>query len=192
MIVAGIDYSTSSPAITITDTSKPIGPGNMKHYALQGTVKRCGRFGTFLEIDRTPQQKGQQVWHKYNEIAQWAVTILLDNKVDKVEMEDYAMGAKGRITAIAENTGQLKWLMCKNKIPFDLHAPTAIKKAFTGKGKLPNGKEDMINKYRELTGVDLHVVIGDDNPYCCPIDDIADSFAIALMNKEVKCNKVTS
>ncbi len=54
MIVAGIDYSTSSPAITITDTSKPIGPGNMKHYALQGTVKRCGRFGTFLEIDRTP------------------------------------------------------------------------------------------------------------------------------------------
>lgn len=221
MIVAGIDYSTSSPAICITDTKKgPPVAGNVKWFSASTLAKRAGKYGNFAEIstinrynkkadgiDKQHQNYLRNVW-----LARWAVQILVDNKVECVLIEEYAMSATGNMTSIAENTGQLKVAMALAGIKWEAKSVTDIKKTFAGAGRTPKafkpaidfdkkvtsadlGKAWMVDTFIEKTGIDLALVMElhlQDNKesgkcrYAKPVDDMVDAYAVMCMSAHVE------
>lgn len=216
MIIAGIDYSTSSPAICITDTSKgPAVPGNLKWFNANAVAKRAGTYGNFLEVATLSKfnkksdniAKCHQAYHRNIWLAEWAAKVLIDNKVEYVLIEAYAMNAVGRITGIAENTGLLKMTLAQMGIEFESPSITAIKLAHAGAGRVPKTYEPkipvkradltkawMIDAFIEKTGIEFHVAmnlhIQDGKPiedciYNKPIDDCVDAYAILLMHPDV-------
>lgn len=173
MIVAGIDYSMTSPAICIYDTKKPLKFENCQFFFYTGKAKFNQSFGS---VHGFIHQEWSCDEERYDQISEWAIQILKKAKVKKVCLEGFAMGAKGRITSIAENTGLLKHKIWKAGIEFVVAAPTSVKKSFSGKGNAK--KEDM---YQALLDKGLETDL--EKVLACkasdsPLADVVDSFAM--------------
>jgi len=99
----------------------------------------------------------------------------------EIGLEGYAMGAKGQVFNIGENTGILKYKLREENWPVEVYAPSAIKKFATGKGNA--NKEKMYEAFIEETGVDLGKVFEQDTSkkIGSPISDIVDAFYIAKL-----------
>ena len=100
-----------------------------------------------------------------------------------IGLEGYAMGAKGQVFNIGENTGILKYhLQMDQQWPVDVYAPTAIKKFATGKGNA--NKELMYEAFVEETSVDLGEIFEQStNPKVnSPVSDIVDAYFIAKLH----------
>lgn len=170
-MIAGIDYSMTCPAITIgksknikdcisffyTDKKKFAGSFS------SGRVNGMFQFGYDSEMER------------FNNITEWAMSILRKYKVDFVCVEGYSMGSKGKVFNIAENTGILKHTLWKNNIEFITPSPTTVKKHFTGKGNA--NKTQMFEAYLEKTGFDVASILGT-KPDGNPVSDVVDSYAM--------------
>lgn len=167
---AAIDYSMSSPAITVgqsTDYSKC----KSFFYTTKKTLEgKHGRniYGTLALPYETEMER-------FNNIGEWTISVLKWFTVTEVCIEGYSMGSKGNVFNIGENTGILKHMLWKNGHKYHVPAPTQIKKHFTGKGN--SNKTQMHDAFVQKTGVDLTAVFGkkaDSNP----ISDVVDSYAI--------------
>jgi len=173
MIVAGIDYSMSCPAVCIYDTSRPLTFKNCAFYFLIDKKKYEADFKNIHGF-KTPLFEANE--ERFDNISEWAVQILIANKVSKACLEGYAMGASGQVFNIAENTGLLKHKMWKNGIQVITPAPTAVKKSFTGKGnaKKPDMYAALVESHDPLN---LEELLGST---CAnsPIADIVDSYAM--------------
>jgi Holliday junction resolvasome RuvABC endonuclease subunit len=173
MKVAGVDYSMSCPAITvITDSDTDF--RNCQVYYMLDSNKYTGKFGNLTGV--LPPSHKVQI-ERFLHISEWAINIL--KGCDFVGMEDYAMGAKGKVFHIAENTGLLKYFCYKNKIPLELFAPTAVKKFATGKGNAD--KQKMYDHFLKETNVDLVKELSYEKQLGNPVTDIVDSYYIARM-----------
>lgn len=185
MIIAGIDYSYTSPAICVYDTKKEFKFENLKFYNLSGTKSRAGQYGN-IGIDLFKDYTSTE--QRFRNICDWASTILRINKVQEACIEGYALGSSsGLVFQIAENASLLKQYMDLSAIAFTTPAPSQVKKNFTGKG---NSKKDvMVDTFHNLMGVKLHEILGV-KEMAKPIDDIADSLAVlrchSFFNKETK------
>jgi hypothetical protein len=92
-----------------------------------------------------------------------------------IGLEDYAMGARGRVFGIGENTGILKYKL--REYPLFTYPPTVIKKFATGKGN--SNKEVMYDYFTKETGVDLRDSFPSKSEKIGnPISDIIDSYYI--------------
>lgn len=179
MILAGIDYSYTSPAICVYDTTKELSFANLKFYNINALKKRTGDYGN-INIQLFPEYSTQE--ERFRNIAKWASGVLELNKVEEVCIEGYSFGATaGLVFNIAENASLIKQYMSLNDIPFDTPPPSQVKKTFTGKGNAK--KEAMVAKFEEtFPGMQLHDILGI-KPMAKPIDDICDSFAVLLCHK---------
>jgi Holliday junction resolvasome RuvABC endonuclease subunit len=173
----GIDYSMTCPAITVMDEA-----GNSKSYFLTGVRKHEGagtRTGTHgrthaWEGIAYPSHNCQE--QRFDNIANWAVEIA--KGADAILIEDYAMGAKGKVFHIAENCGLLKHKLWVAGLPFDTIAPTALKKFATGKGN--SDKCKMHDAFVDETGIDLMKAMDKESKDCgSPVSDIVDSYYLA-------------
>lgn len=173
MIIAGIDYSYTSPAICVYNTEEEFKFENLKFYNIQGTKSRAGTYGN-IEI------KLFEDWHtneeRFRKICNWASGILIHHGVEEACIEGYALGSSsGLVFQIAENASLLKQYMNINDITFTTPAPSQVKKNFTGKG---NAKKDVVvAKFYETLGVKLHEILGI-KEMAKPIDDLCDSLAV--------------
>ena len=181
MIVAGMDWSLSCPAICIYDTSKPLTFKNCKFFFLTNKNKQVGNFGN---IHGFAMQEYKSVEERVDNISEWGITVLKTANAKRACIEGYAMGAKGQVFTIAENGGLIKHKMYKAGIEFITPAPTSVKKLFTGKGNA--NKEIMYNSAMSIdpTTPDVKTLYGwaiDGNP----TSDIIDSFAMVhyLLNE---------
>lgn len=172
MIVVGIDYSMTSPAICVHEGLK-WSFNNCKFHFLSAKKK-------FLFPDKkffaTPQSEFFTQEERFNNIATWAVSNIPISS--GIFLEGYSFGSKGVVFNIAENTGVLK-----NKLylrpgfcSINVVPPTTIKKFATGKGNA--NKELMHEAFIKETkfNIDKHFdcTIGES-----PISDIIDSYYIA-------------
>lgn len=170
MMIAGIDYSMSSPAITVgpsTNFSK------CKSFFYTDKKKLEGKFGS--NVYGMLKHPYEHEMERFDLISEWAMTILKKFNVQEVCLEGYAMGASGRVFHIAENTGLLKYKLWSNGIKYSTPAPTSVKKLFSGKGN--SNKELMHEAFVKRTSVDLTDIMevsADKNP----ISDIVDSYAM--------------
>ena len=177
MIVAGIDYSLSCPAMCIYDSSK--GKFNFKnsHFYFSSNL---AWFELFKEgnICGENHKSYNCDMDRYDDISDWALSILDDKGVKKVFLEGYSYGSTGRVFHIAENTGVLKYNLWDAKIPFDIVPPTTIKKFATGKGNA--NKQKMYESFlKENTSADIRSLLTPRSTnVISPVNDIVDAYFI--------------
>jgi Holliday junction resolvasome RuvABC endonuclease subunit len=173
MIIAGIDYSYTSPAICVYDTKKELIFENLYFFNINDKKKLAGRYGN-IDIATFPEYKTQE--ERFRNISIWASNILNMFKVEEACIEGYSFGASsGLVFNIAENASLIKQYMDVSGIPFTTPTPSQVKKNHTGKG---NAKKDvMVDKFHEIFPVKLHEILGI-KEMAKPIDDLVDSFAV--------------
>lgn len=172
-ILAGIDYSMTSPAICIYDTDEEFKFENLKLYNIQGTKNRVGVYGN-ISIELFQDWGTNE--ERFRNICKWASNILEKNKVTEACIEGYALGSSsGLVFQIAENASLLKQYMNINGISFTTPAPSQVKKTFTGKGNAK--KELVVETFYRVMGVKMHDILGI-KEMAKPIDDLCDSVAI--------------
>ena len=149
----GIDYSLSCPAVCVeTEHAEDF-------YYLTDKKKYEGTFrpnitGTLHKGYLTPQQR-------YENIADWVISTIrsyypehaVKPHMPMINLEDYSFASKGKTFHIAENMGLLKYKFYKSDIPYQLIAPSSVKKFETG--KVNANKDMMIDAFKETDGVDL-------------------------------------
>ena len=173
MIVAGIDYSMTSPALCVYNTeSGEFSFDNCTFYFLTQSKKyeidSENIHGMLFEYDNEMQ--------RYDTISSYFLDRIMENEVDKVYMEDYSLGSKGRVFHIAENTGVLKYRMWSFGIPFQTIPPTVIKKFASGKGNA--NKERMQEVFEEQNEVKLKQLFNMTDKQWNPSSDLIDAYYI--------------
>lgn len=172
-VVAGIDYSMTSPAICI-HRGDEWSFDNCKFYFRTDKKK--------LEL-KTKQFESSFIesWgcteERFAAGAAWAGGILSTESPSLVTLEGYAMGAKGLVFHIGENTGQLKQTLWKLRLEFDVPAPSAIKKFATGKGNA--NKEKMEEAFVAETKFDMRKLTGQSAMSFTPSADLIDAYYMA-------------
>jgi hypothetical protein len=143
------------------------------HY-LTGTKKTAGRFGPCSGV-LTPDWSSQE--ERFDAISDYFVSKLRPS--DGVLIENYAMGAKGKVFHIGENTGLLKHKLYKLGVDFKVASPSALKKFATGKGN--SNKEAMNHAFVEKTGYDVRAAMGLSGDSWNPSSDVVDSYFLCQM-----------
>jgi Holliday junction resolvasome RuvABC endonuclease subunit len=173
MKIAGIDYSMTSPAICVFDTECPEFTfencklnylTQLKKYDVQ--VKNI--IGEYFEYENDME--------RYDLISSKFIDIVLLNDVERVFIEDYSMGSRGKVFNIAENTGILKYRLWQFQIPVEGIAPTVIKKFATGKGN--SDKQKMQDAFELECNLKLKHEFNMTEKQWNPSSDIIDSYYI--------------
>ena len=176
MRVYGIDYSMTSPAICLfdgeewharflTQTEK-----HQKHYTFQTPLG-------VIEVTGDPYKDYTCQEQRFDNISEW-VMACIDDPEAKIVIEDYAMGAKGKVFHIAENCGLLKHKIWEEGFKYSTLAPTALKKFATGKGN--SDKNAMHEQFIKDTGVNLMREMTPNAKDCGnPVSDVVDAFYLA-------------
>ena len=176
MIVCGVDYSLTSPAITV-HSGDEWSVNNCKFYYLVGKESLVVTEGPFVGY---VYQKYDSDSHRYNNLAEWSMDIIRANDVEKMFIEGYAFGAVGRVFQIAENAGLFKYKVWKAGIQYSIFAPSEIKKHATGKGNA--NKEKMYEAFLAETSVDIREKLNIIKPtQWNPLSDIVDSYYVTKL-----------
>ena len=176
MIVAGIDYSLTSPSICVHN-GETWSVENCKFYYLSPKKKWLVYSGQFFG---TEYEKYDSDTHRYDNLSRWSLDILTKNEVQQCFIEGYAFGAVGRVFQIAENAGLLKYNLWKNGIPTSVFAPSEIKKHASGKGNA--NKERLYECFTEETKIDIRKTLDITNQNIWnPVSDIVDAYYIAKL-----------
>ena len=170
LIVVGIDYSMTSPAITV-HTGDIWAYENCKFFFLTAKKKYIianGQYTSCLHEEFVHNE------HRFDNISSWAIKQIVHTA--NVFIEDYAYAATGRVFGIGENGGLLKHKLWKDCIRFTLVPPTVVKKFGSGKGNA--NKFAMHEAFVKETGIDVSkILVG--HPGESPSADIVDSYYIA-------------
>lgn len=195
-IYIGIDYSYTSPAITIFDDNK------YHCYALwhqKSLPNKTNKFIVDNFIINLDFYDKVIVYNtdieRYRKLAEWSISKIkshTDNNHDKkvhIAIEGYSMGSRiGFLFNIAENTGILKSGIIdqiNGLETFIAYPPTMIKKSATRKGNAK--KPDMANAFHDKFGFWIHELFMKKNPDTNPASDIVDSyFILAELTEFVK------
>jgi len=174
MIIAGVDYSLTSPSICIYNSAS--GKFIFEHcmiYFLSDVKKMHTLF--IGNVRGEPFEDYDHECKRYDTISDWAMQYLIGCTM--VGIEDYAYAAKGRVFHIAENTGILKYKLYQQMIPIETFPPTVVKKNATGKGNADKTK--MYESFVLETGVMLKDIVSPNKKDVGnPVSDIVDSYYI--------------
>jgi Holliday junction resolvasome RuvABC endonuclease subunit len=173
MIVVGIDYSLTSPAVCVARDETF---SNSYFYFLNDRKSVQGQCHNILGEEHQDYLTDQQ---RYENIASWVLEILSNFEKEKIfiMIEDYSFGSKGKVFNLAENCGILKYMLYKQGYRFFTVPPTVVKKFATGKGNAT--KEKMYEAFVKDTFVDLHSIISPTTKLGSPTTDIVDAWYIA-------------
>ncbi len=172
MFFAGIDYSMTSPSICIHKGSEWSVDNCVFHYMVKKdkhlvvTEKLKG----FLYPEYSHQQQ------RFDNLASWILKILSDYDITKISLEGYSYGStSSRLFEIGENTGLLKYKLWNAGYPFEVYAPTMIKKFATGKGNA--NKEKLWEAFKNETNLNLFNILGQEEcKYWNPVSDMVDAY----------------
>ena len=183
----GIDYSMSSPAIaSYVGEARDFNWKKVQFHFLTKDEKFVGSW--LLDDEVEPDWCGGSHCPsefpnnelRFNFIAKWAMVRIRGPHWEiprVIALEDYAMGARGRVFEIAENTGALKQDLRANGFNFKLYPPTVVKKFATGKGN--SDKDAMYAAWMKETGYDIWKILTPGRTkISSPITDIVDSYFI--------------
>lgn len=174
----GIDYSMTSPCICIwsddlykfyflTPTKK------MPTHFIQDNMLFFGKYNDIEYIDDID---------RFDQITSWCLSIIEENRVDYVMLEDYSFASTGRTFQIGENFGLLKYKLRCSKIPFKTVPPTVLKKFATGKGNAK--KLDLQTKFIQQTGVHIKRLLDMTENQWNPSSDIVDAYFLVNYMRE--------
>lgn len=174
-IVAGLDFSYTSPAITICDN------GVYTFYAFKNRIKQESANKSLILFDYPETYSCQE--ERFDKLTDILFDVIIKKGATKVFLEGYAYGGKGSVFDIAEATGLMKWKLFKSDIPVVIFAPSEIKKFATGKGN--SNKFAMLEFFCQQS--DHHLTLDDvdatvsETKIGKPLDDIVDSYWICKL-----------
>lgn len=177
MILAGVDYSMSCPAMVIG--KKGCCFDELKFYSFIKKKKHAS-IKEQIKLFDYPLYNSEE--ERFNNLADILINVIKESKVDKVLIEGYSFGstASGMVFQIAENTGIFKHKLYKEGIAFDVVPPTVVKKSFTGRGNVQKGV--MYMEFRDKhCPYEIHHAIGETtipNNIGNPVSDLIDAYAI--------------
>lgn len=190
MLLAGIDYSLTSPAVCLFDGE--IGEWSVdrcefhflsktkKYSEIDEFVKPKNKRGYRVRVTGSPypaeyEGGNENDCGRYDFLSAWVLSLV--HECSGVALEDYAFAAKGRVFHIAENGGILKWKLWEECVPCVLVEPTVVKKFGAGKGN--STKPDMHAAFKKETGVDLwKKITPDKKDVGNPTSDMVDAYFI--------------
>jgi Holliday junction resolvasome RuvABC endonuclease subunit len=183
--IAGIDYSLSSPAITLGFNSKIhcfFFVNNQKKIPSQLSF---GQFELHPTIKKTFE--GNQL-ERYKYLSSWTVEIFDEYKIETAYIEDYSFGSSGSsVLNIAENCGIMKYrLQSSLGVEINLVSPKSIKKFASGSGNA--NKEQMETNFIQETQFNIRDVLNQTTKQMNPSSDIIDSYFIyryGLVDKQM-------
>ena len=174
-IIAGIDYSMTSPCICVHDGSNTFDFESCTFFYLAKQTKLVGTIRKNIFGTEYPSYKSDI--ERYLKISKWSMGILQDYDVTDVCLENYAFGGSGAVFNIGENTGILKLGIHLSNMTLDTVAPTQVKKFATGSGRAD--KEKMHESFKEENSVDLqHMISPNRKNIGNPVSDIVDAYYI--------------
>jgi hypothetical protein len=174
MALVGLDYSMTGPAMTVCVGDFHI--NNCRIYYLTDTIKYQGIFCDG-KIEGHPFPEWKSDVERFYLISAFFTDILSRYTNIKMNIEGYAMGAKGRVFHIGEHTGIMKFRLLLCNIPYSVIAPTQVKQLATGKGN--SDKNIMYNSFVKETGLDLRKELDyTKTEISSPIGDVVDSYYI--------------
>ena len=185
--IAGIDYSLTSPAVTIYHGNR-WNYNDVEHYCIANNTSQMGRWSAIQNVKVTLYESWTDALERYEFLADWVIHNLLYanfnktvnipyDKPDLVVLEDYAYAATGRVFHIAENMAILKYKLKKHGVKYIIVPPTVIKKFATGKGTA--NKELMYQNFCEETETEINLTISPKSDTIKnPTSDIVDSYYI--------------
>ena len=174
--LVGLDYSMSGPAITVCNGEFHI--DNCHILYMTDTKRYQGSFCNG-KVTGVPFDEWSTNEDRFDMISNFFIGILtyFDPSDISMMIEDYAMGAKGRVFHIGENTGVMKNKLFLSDIDFKVIAPTKVKKLASGKGNAD--KNMMYDCFVNETGLDLRKELCyTKTEISSPIGDIVDSYYI--------------
>ena len=179
-IIAGIDYSLTSPAICVWKSTddRLFNFDDCALYYLEIPKRRGPTPHGILNIHADPYPEWETEEERHELLSKWTMSIITGCEVF---IEGYAFATSGtsHVRSIAENTGLLKHKMHKVKQSFTSVPPTVIKKYATGKGNA--NKEIMYDAFcaEILTPSDLKFRLTPKSKKLRnPVTDIVDSYFI--------------
>jgi hypothetical protein len=185
-MIIGIDYSITCPAVCVLAEDESF--QNSKFFFLTDTYKHTDLALSFpdqisTELHKPYKDQQERFDHISNSVISFIESIPSSGTLS-LWLEDYAMGAKGRVFHIGEATGLLK-----HKIHQHPHwslntvAPTTMKKFATGKGNVQKPR-----LYEALVKDQGHPILktfiddwykGDIEKVRSPISDMIDAYWLA-------------
>jgi Holliday junction resolvasome RuvABC endonuclease subunit len=179
--IVGIDYSLSSPAITVIKNEEAyfyFMISSDKKYPMQSSNQ------AFHLIPTIKKKLFDNNLERYHYLSTWAINILKGYSVERISIEDFSFGSSGSsILNIAENAGILKY-----RIQYELGqiislvSPKTIKKFATGSGNA--NKEQMEICFEEMTSLGLRTLLTQTAKQFNPSSDIIDSWFLCQYTKE--------
>ena len=184
ILLAGVDYSITSPAITVYEGLKdrPFSHRYCTSYYFDD--RKSAPIRPIAPIGLKPSM--YPLWmipeERYDALASWAVSILATRGVEQFYLEDYVYNQSkskpGLVFNMAENVGILKnymWLLGIKYIPV---SPTELKLWVAGNGQAK--KEDFEKRFVNETEIEnFRFILGLTEKAGSPISDIIDSFYLA-------------
>jgi hypothetical protein len=182
----GIDYSISSPGITILKDTNILTPHNCNHYFFNG-LKKLTYANIVSNVHEFKYPEYTTQISKFSALSSKVMEFLkeLDPKETLVAIEGYATGARGKVFHIGENTGILKAKLHEagfSIVPEELTSPKTIKKFTTGSGNAKKG--DMYQSYLKDGGNDIKLMLQ-------PKKDIEKSFVADIIDSYYLCKFAT-
>jgi Holliday junction resolvasome RuvABC endonuclease subunit len=178
----GIDYSLTSPAITVLndDSYK-----NSLHFFFTDKPEKYPKSSEMLITPLQYPTFWKIPFERYSAIANTIVDIVKVFPNPFVAIEGYAMMGNGKVFNIAEGCGVMKYLLYINNIEFtDNCPPSSVKKFATNKGNAD--KQLVYDAFVNLTGHDIHKTYQPNKQLKSSFaSDIADSFFIAEYGKNL-------
>jgi hypothetical protein len=181
MKLLGIDLSMTSPALCFFEGVK-FGFSGCEFYFLTSYEKHLYR-DKKLHGEMFPSYSVES--ERFGNIGSWVVDVCKVRGVEKVYIEGYSYGSKGRVFEIAENGGICKYLLWRNGIDYEVVAPTLIKKFATGKGNAT--KEGMGISFMLETNFDIKSTLGMTEKQWNPSSDLVDSYYVCKYGVYNEC-----
>jgi len=186
-LIVGIDYSISSPALTVyRGNGKNWSINQCRIFYITKTLKYLKTKHVFLHpssYDFVAKYLIQDIddIDKFYFLSKWvgdSISLCYDEtkEAPEVWLEAYSYGSIGKHSQIAENIGILKLKLLKYNYPWKVVPPRSIKKFATGSGNAT--KLDMYNEFVKDTGYEIAKDYDKCNPQASPISDIVDSYFI--------------
>ena len=175
--IIGIDYSLTSPAISIDN-------GALMFFYLTGKKKWAMTMNDTIVGELHKEYKTDI--ERFKNISDFAIKVIQSTYNPHVYIEGYSFGSKGRgVFQIAENCGILKYRLEELNIPYSVIVPSVVKKFATGKGNAD--KDKMYEAFVKDLKIDLKKIF-DTEKVGNPLSDIVDSYYIAKCGEDKERN----
>ena len=190
MIICGIDYSISSPAVVRAELDDDLEIIGINYLSFSSTMKNCKLDENLVhnakknfrsDMERFQFLRDSIEQFLYREDV--ATNPLGEGSPDYIAIEGYAMGGMGKVFNIAEATALTKSMIYDKGTPLRTYTPSAIKKYATGNGTA--GKVSMHKQFMNEESPFINLSHLDDLKN--PQEDIIDAYWIMrLLQTELK------